>query len=76
MPELPDVETYTRYLDATALHQPIAEVRVGAPRLLRGITPQALGRRLRGHAIESTRRTASICSPGWRTAAGWCCISA
>lgn len=56
MPELPDVETFRRYLDATALHQPIGKVRVGAPRLLRGITPQGLGRRLHGRALESTRR--------------------
>ncbi len=56
MPELPDVETYKRYLDATALHQPIARIRVGAQRLLHGISPQALGRRLDGHSLESTGR--------------------
>lgn len=56
MPELPDVETFKRYLDATALHQPIGTVRVGAPRLLHGTTPQGLGRRLHGQALESTRR--------------------
>lgn len=70
MPELPDVETYKRYLDATALHQPIAGIRVGAPRLLHGITPQALGRRLHGQAMESTRRHgkylfARIDEAGW-----------
>ncbi|MHB1215952.1 MAG: DNA-formamidopyrimidine glycosylase family protein [Thiobacillus sp.] len=56
MPELPDVETFKRYLDATALHQPIGTVRVGAPSLLHGTTPQGLGRRLHGQALESTRR--------------------
>lgn len=56
MPELPDVETFKRYLDATALHQPVAGVRIGAPRLLRGLPPQALGQRLRRRSLESTRR--------------------
>ena len=28
MPELPDVETFKRYLDATSLHQPIKGVEV------------------------------------------------
>lgn len=56
MPELPDVESYKRYLDATSLHQPIEAVHVGALRLLRDLTPQSLGRRLHGKALESTRR--------------------
>jgi formamidopyrimidine-DNA glycosylase len=56
MPELPDVEHYKRYLTATALHQPIARVQVVAPALLTGITPQALGRMLKGKRFESARR--------------------
>lgn len=56
MPELPEVETTKRYLDATALHQTMETVHVGATRLLHGITPQDLGRKLRGRALETTRR--------------------
>lgn len=56
MPELPEVETFKRDLDANALDQPIKTVCVGVPRLLHGITPQGLGRRLHGRALDSTRR--------------------
>lgn len=56
MPELPEVETTKRYLDATALHQTIGRAHVGAARVLHGMTPQDLDRRLHGHALETTRR--------------------
>jgi formamidopyrimidine-DNA glycosylase len=56
MPELPDVELYRRYLDATSLHQPFDHVEVEALRVLEDTTPQALGRRLKGHRLEDTRR--------------------
>lgn len=56
MPELPDVEVYKRYLDATTLHQRIDRVRVSVPELLDGTTPQALGRVLHARRIESSRR--------------------
>ncbi len=59
MPELPDVETCRRYLDATALHQEVDLVRVSAPRLLAGTTPQGLGHALKGHCIGG--RTAWFC---------------
>jgi formamidopyrimidine-DNA glycosylase len=60
MPELPDVETYRRYLKATALHQEIAKVHVEDARLLAGITAQALGRALVGHRFERSRRHGKI----------------
>lgn len=56
MPELPDVEVYRRYMNATALHQPVDEVEVPAPRLLSGTTPQGLGHALKGDSFESTHR--------------------
>lgn len=56
MPELPDVETFRRYLAATALHQRIEGLSVESPDLLEGTSPQGLGRRLKGHAFEDTRR--------------------
>ena len=56
MPELPDVEVYRRYLDATALHQPIDRVEVDGPRLLRDSSPHGLGRRLKGRSFDAGRR--------------------
>lgn len=56
MPELPDVETYRRYLAATALHQTIKHVHVDAPSLLADTTPQGLGRALAHHRFEGTYR--------------------
>ncbi len=56
MPELPDVETFRRYLDATALHQRIARVHVEAPALLANATPQSLGRALAHRCFDSTHR--------------------
>lgn len=56
MPELPDVESYKRYLDATSLHQSIQAVHVQQPSVLRGASPQALGRRLHKHRFEQSRR--------------------
>ena len=56
MPELPDVETWKRYVDATALHQKIAAVDVDAPRMLRGLTAEALRTALEGSAFAATGR--------------------
>lgn len=56
MPELPDVETYKRYLQARALHQRIERIQVQAPALLKGTTAQALGRALKGRTFESACR--------------------
>lgn len=56
MPELPDVETYRRYLDANALHQCVARVHVEAPALLANATPQSLGRALAHRCFDSTQR--------------------
>ncbi|MFI2810419.1 MULTISPECIES: Fpg/Nei family DNA glycosylase [Microbulbifer] len=56
MPELPDVETYRRYFDATALHQVIRQVRVPGPELLVETSPQGLGRALHGARFTQTER--------------------
>lgn len=56
MPELPDVESYRLYLNATSLHQTIRHVHVAQPTVLKGTTPQGLGRHLDGHRMERTRR--------------------
>jgi len=56
MPELPDVELFRRYFDATSLHQRIAFVQVKAPELLRGLSTRQLREHLQGRRFESTHR--------------------
>jgi formamidopyrimidine-DNA glycosylase len=56
MPELPDVETFKRYLDATSLHQRISGVDVQDRYILKGVSMDKLARRLKGCRFESSRR--------------------
>lgn len=56
MPELPDVEIFKRYLDATALHQEIVETRVHDERVLEDVSAAALQRRVTGRRLEGTAR--------------------
>mgnify|MGYP003571175213 CR=1 FL=1 len=56
MPELPDVETRRRYIDATALHQKIKSAVVNAPRMLKGISAKDLISALKSHAFSETGR--------------------
>lgn len=56
MPELPDVEVFKQYLDATSLHQGIEKVHILAPEMLEGATTERLKGSLEGHVFESTRR--------------------
>ena len=56
MPELPDVETFKRYLDATSLHQRIVDVDVRDAYVLKGVSANKLTRRLEGRCFESSRR--------------------
>ena len=56
MPELPDVESFKRYLDATSLHQRITGVDVRSAYVLKGGSARELARRLKGHRFESSRR--------------------
>src|SRR5437764_4237977 len=56
MPELPDVETLRRYLNATSLHQRIIGVDVGSAYILKGVSARELVRRLKGRCFESSRR--------------------
>jgi formamidopyrimidine-DNA glycosylase len=55
MPELPDVEVFRQYLDATSLHQEIEEVDVRSRQVLE-TSARRLRRGLKGHRFESTRR--------------------
>src|ERR1700730_6566694 len=56
MPELPDVEIFKRYLDATSLHQRISGVDVRSAYVLKGVSARELERRLKGRCFESSRR--------------------
>src|SRR5437867_6042563 len=56
MPELPDVESFKRYLDATSLHQRITTVDVRSAYVLKGVSARELDRRLKGRRFESSRR--------------------
>jgi len=56
MPELPDVETFKRYLDATSLHQRIIGVDVRSAYVLKGVSGRELARRLKGRRFVSSRR--------------------
>jgi formamidopyrimidine-DNA glycosylase len=56
MPELPDVETFKRYLDATSLHQRISGVDVESVYVLKGVSARELARRLKERCFECSRR--------------------
>jgi formamidopyrimidine-DNA glycosylase len=72
LPELPDVETFRRYLGATSLHKEIAEVELRSPEMLVGTSVDELKELLRGSSFESTRRHGKYLfvafdSQGWLT---------
>lgn len=56
MPELPEVEMYTRYFARHALKKAIARVVVRDPRVLGEVRKEALQRRLRGRSFTRVRR--------------------
>jgi len=56
MPELPEVETFKRYLDSTSLRQRITCVEVCDAYVLKRVTAHALARRLKGRRFQNSRR--------------------
>src|SRR2546430_9751076 len=56
MPELPDVEIFKRYLDATSLHQRIIGIDVRSTYVLKAVSGRKLACRLKGRRLESSRR--------------------
>lgn len=56
MPELPDVETFRRFVDETSLHRRLVDVRVFNRRVLNGLSPQRLKQALQGRSFRSTAR--------------------
>ena len=55
MPELPDVETFKRYVDSTSLHHRIKKVDVDAPRMVR-VAARSLRAALTGSEFSETAR--------------------
>ncbi|SFR41787.1 formamidopyrimidine-DNA glycosylase [Marinobacter daqiaonensis] len=56
MPELPDVEVFKRYIDATALHQTIQRVTAPAPKVLDDMSISQLGRAVAGRSFTDSLR--------------------
>src|SRR5262249_56938674 len=56
MPELPEVETFKRYLDSTSLHRRIIAVDVRDAYVLKGVSAPELARRMKGRRFESSHR--------------------
>jgi len=56
VPELPDVEMFRDYFNATALHQKVAKVSVSDDRVLEDTSARKLARSLKGKEFSSTRR--------------------
>jgi formamidopyrimidine-DNA glycosylase len=56
MPELPEVEIYTRYFERHALRKKVARVHVRDERILGDIRKETFERRLRGRQFVSVRR--------------------
>ena len=56
MPELPEVETFKRYLDSTSLYQRITGVEVRDAYVLKRVSVRQLARRLKGRRFENSHR--------------------
>jgi formamidopyrimidine-DNA glycosylase len=56
MPELPEIQVFKRYFDATSLRQTISGVRVTRDRILRDLTPRKLAAALKHQAFCASRR--------------------
>jgi len=60
LPELPEVETYRRFLDELVLHQPITAVEVRDAHVL-AVDEETLRQRLVGQHVTATRRLGKNC---------------
>src|ERR1044071_9464351 len=56
MPELPEVETFKRYLDSTSLHQRLIAVDVRDAYVLKGVSARELALRIKGRRFEHSHR--------------------
>lgn len=60
MPELPDVESFRRYMDATSLKQKITDVQVRHNRIIRNTSQRELSRGLQDNRFNSTKRHGKV----------------
>ncbi len=70
MPELPDVATFQKTLETHGIGRTVKQVHVPDERILDGVTPQVLGRRLKNHKLSESRRHgkylfAGVDNEGW-----------
>ena len=56
MPELPEVETFKRYVDSTSLHQRITNVDVRDAYVLKRVSARQLARGLKGRRFKNSHR--------------------
>jgi formamidopyrimidine-DNA glycosylase len=56
MPELPDVETFRRYMAATSLHKKIKKVDIQSREVLKDVSASQIKDGLKGRKFEATRR--------------------
>ncbi len=56
MPELPEVESFRRYLDKTSLNKTIQKVDVKNPEILQNVDKRVLKDKLEKHKIQCTKR--------------------
>lgn len=61
MPELPDVETFRRYIDATALHREIRAVESVDVAMVTDTSVSTLRRAVRGRSFTETSRHGKWC---------------
>jgi formamidopyrimidine-DNA glycosylase len=55
-PELPAVEVFRRYLNATGLHKPITAIEVHNSKVLESVSGSQLKKALKGCALETSFR--------------------
>jgi len=61
MPELPDVEAFRKYIQSTALHKTIRDVKVFDTAVLKNTGPSVLAGGLKGRSFEQAERHGKYC---------------
>ena len=56
MPELPEVESFRKYIEKTSLNRRIEAIKLGSPSMLFSTTPKLLRQKLEGNRFISTHR--------------------
>lgn len=56
MPELPEVETFRRFIEKTSLNKRIDTIKIMAPKMLEGCTATSLRKKITDNAFDSTHR--------------------